>query len=314
MSHLIKKLPIPASGLMLGLAVLGNLVRSHGEIYRNILGLVAAAILVMLAIKVVKNPACIKEGLGNPVVGGVMATYPMGMMILSTYLVPFARGLALGLWVIGILLHVALLIAFSARYLRTFNIRKVFTTYYIVYVGIVAGSVSAPAHNMFQVGEALFWFGFAAYLILLPIVLYRIFVVKEIPAPALPTLIVQAAPGSLCLAGYLSAFQVKSPVMVGILLALAAVSILIAFAFLPKLIVGKFIPAFSSFTFPIVVSGVALKMASTFYLNTGNSLPWLAPAALLLEVLSIVIVLYVLMHYTLFLAAPEVVAPQSAKA
>ncbi len=314
MSNLIKKLPIPASGLMLGLAVLGNLVRSHGEIYRNILGLVAAVLFVLLAIKAVKYPAAIKEGLENPVIGGVMATFPMGMMILSTYLVAYSKGLAFALWVAGLLLHAALILAFSARYLFKFNIKKVFTTYYIMYVGVVAGSVSAPVHNMFQLGEMLFWFGFVAYLILLPIVLYRIFIVKEIPGPALPTLIVQAAPGSLCLAGYLSTFQVKSPLMVGILLALAAVSILIALAFLPKLIMGKFTPAFSSFTFPIVISGVAFKMANAFYLKAGNPLPWLGTAALVLEVLSIVIVLYVLAHYILFLAVPEVVASHSAKA
>lgn len=305
MNNLVKKLPIPASGLMLGLAALGNLLRSHGEIFRNICGLIAAVLLVLLVIKVVMYPKCLKEGLESPVVGGVMATFPMGMMILSTYLVTFSKGLALGLWVAGILVHVALILAFSAKYLLKFNIKKVFTTYYIVYVGIVAGSVSAPAHNMLQVGQLLFWFGFVAYLVLLPLVLYRIFVVKEIPAPALPTLVIQAAPGSLCLAGYLSTFQEKSPVMVGILLALAAVNILIGLAFLIKNVTGRFTPAFSSFTFPIVISGLAVKLTNGFYLNSGNPVALLGPSALILEVLSIGLVLYVLISYVILLTAPN---------
>lgn len=314
MNKLLKKLPIPISGLMLGAAALGNLVRDHGEAYRNTLGIVATVLLVMLVVKMIMYPKCVKEGLDNPVVGGVMATFPMGMMILSTYLVPYSSSLAFGLWIAGIVVHVALIVAFSLRYLLKFNIKKVFTTYYIVYVGIVAGSVSAPAHNMFAIGEGLFWFGFAAYIVLLPIVLYRIFVVKEIPAPALPTLVIQAAPGSLCLAGYLSTFQDKSPTMVAILLVLATVNILLALAYLPKLAAGKFVPAFSAFTFPIVISGIAIKMSNGFYMNSGNPIAFLKPAALFLEVLSSIIVLFVLLKYMKFMASAEVKTPETVKA
>ena len=314
MSKILKKLPIPISGLMLGAAALGNLVRDRGEIYRDILGIVAVILLVMLIAKVAMYPKCVKEGLDNPVVGGVMATFPMGMMIISTYLVPYSSSLAFGLWVAGIAVHVALIVAFSVKYILKFNIKKVFTTYYIMYVGIVAGSVSAPAHNMFAVGEALFWFGFAAYIILLPIVLYRIFAVKEIPAPALPTLIVQAAPGSLCLAGYLSTFQDKSATMVAVLLVLAAVNILLALAYLPKLIAGKFVPAFSAFTFPIVISGIAIKMANGFYVKSGNPIAFLKPAALFLEALSAIIVVFVLVKYVVFMSSTEAKTTEPTKA
>lgn len=314
MKNILKKLPIPISGLMLGAAALGNLVRDYGDLYRNALGIVAGVIFLMLVAKIILFPKCVKEGLDNPVVGGVMATFPMGMMILSTYLVPYSKSLAFGLWIAGIAVHVALIVAFSLRYLLKFNIKKVFTTYYIMYVGIVAGSVSAPAHNMFALGEGLFWFGFAAYILLLPFVLYRIFVVKEIPAPALPTLVVQAAPGSLCLAGYLSAFQEKSAVMVAVLLVLASVNILLALAYLPKLIAGKFVPAFSAFTFPIVISGIAIKMANGFYVKSGNPVAFLKPAATALVVLSSLIVLFVLLSYIKFMFVSEEIAAKPNKA
>lgn len=314
MSNLIKKLPIPISGLMLGAAALGNLVKDHGEIYKNILGIVSAILLVMLIIKLIIYPKCIKKGLDNPVVGGVMATFPMGIMILSTYLVPYSSALAFGLWLAGLAIHIALIIAFSFKYLFKFNIKKVFTTYYIVYVGIVAASISAPAHNMFKLGEVFFWFGFTAYIVLIPIVIYRIFLVKDIPLPALPTLVIQAAPGSLCLAGYLSTFQDKSPVMVIVLLILATVNILIALVYLPKLMFRKFVPAFSAFTFPIVISGIAIKMAKGFYLNSGNPISFLEPSALFLEALSSIIVLFVLLHYIRFMFFAEVKTPKPTKA
>ncbi len=56
------------------------------------------------------------------------------------------------------------------------------------------------------------WFVLYSYLILLPIILYRITKVKEIPEPALPTIVILAAPASLCLAGYMNSFQNKNNV------------------------------------------------------------------------------------------------------
>jgi exfoliative toxin A/B len=314
LNSFLKKLPLPVSGLMLGLAALGNLIKDYGDIYRNILGLISGTIFLMLILKVVIFPRCIKEGLDNPVVGGVMATFPMGMMILSTYLVPYSKTLSFGLWISGVILHLILIMAFSLKYILKFDIKKVFTTYYIVYVGIVAGSVSAPAHNMLELGKLLFWFGFISYVVILPLVLYRIFIVKEIPAPALPTLVIQAAPGSLCLAGYLSTFQEKSPTIVVLLLILASINILIALAYLPKLIAGKFVPAFSAFTFPIVISGIAMKLTNGFFMKSGNQIQVLKPAASILEIMSLILVLFVLLSYIKFMALPvdSVTTPKKA--
>jgi exfoliative toxin A/B len=314
MNDFFKKIPVPITGLMLGAAALGNLVKDRGEIFRDMLGIVSVVIFIMLVIKIIKNPGIISAGLDNPVVGGVMATFPMGMMILSTYIKPLSSRLAFGFWVAGIMIHLALIIAFSIRYLLKFNIRKVFTTYFIMYVGIVAASVSAPAHNMLKVGETLFWFGFTAYIILLPIVLYRVFVIKEIPAPALPTLVVLSAPGSLCLAGYLSTFEVKNPTMVLILLVLASINIILALGYLPRLVLGPFVPAFSAFTFPLVISAIAIKMANGFYAASGNPISLLAPSALVLEIISVLIVLFVLIRYTQYMIKVDEILEAPAKA
>lgn len=305
MNDFFKRIPLPIAALMLGSAALGNLVREKGEIYRYMFGMLAVVIFLMLVVKLVKNPSIVKAGLDNPVVGGVMATFPMGMMILSTYIKPFSSSLAFGFWTAGIIIHISLMAAFSKRYLVKFDIKNVFTTYYIMYVGIVATSVSAPAHNMMKLGEYFFWFGFTAYILLLPIVLYRVFVIKEIPAVALPTLVVLSAPGSICLAGYLSTFEVKNPTMVLILLILASINILLALSYVPRLLLGAFVPAFSAFTFPIVISATAIKMAKEFYINSGNPISFLSPAAFFLEAISVLLVLFVTIRYIQYLIKIE---------
>lgn len=210
MGEIIKKLPIPVVALMLALAVTGNLVVSYGNIYRNIFGIFATIFLILTLIKIIKYPKKIVEDLNNPVIASVFPALSMGIMVISTYIKPFASSFAFAVWIIGLILHVVLIFYFTKKYVIKFDIKKVFPSWYIVYVGIVTGSVTAPVFEMTNIGKILFWFGLISYLILLPIILYRVLKIKEIPEPALPTIVILAAPASLCLAGYMNSFGEKT--------------------------------------------------------------------------------------------------------
>mgnify|MGYP003622099584 CR=1 FL=1 len=63
MKELIKKLPLPITGLMLGLAALGNLIQSHSEGLRSLFGLVSAIILVLVILKLIMFQKGVKEAL-----------------------------------------------------------------------------------------------------------------------------------------------------------------------------------------------------------------------------------------------------------
>jgi len=133
----------------------------------------------------------------------------MGLMILSTYILSITKITAIILWYTALTLHILLLISFTYRVIKDLNIKKVFPTYFIVYVGIVVGSVTAPVFNHIKLGQFLFYFGFLSYLILLPIILYRVIKIGNINKPASPTITIFTAPAGLCLAGYMSVFPQK---------------------------------------------------------------------------------------------------------
>lgn len=309
MKQIIKKLPVPIVGLMLALAAAGNLVLSYGEIYRNIFGALSAIILLLILAKIIMFPKAISEALDNPVVASVFPTLSMGIMLLSTYLKPFTSSIAFGMWIIGLVLHIILIILFTKNYLFSFNIKKVFPSWFIVYVGIVVGSVTAPAFDMANVGKILFWFGLVSYFALLPVVLKRIIKIKEIPEPALPTMAIFTAPVALCLAGYMSSFQEKNMFMVWLLVALSQASYLFVLLQLPKLLKLKFYPSYSAFTFPMVISGISIKLTNGFLANSGNPVAILKYIVKFEEFLGVAIVLYVLIRYISFLLAK----PETAK-
>jgi exfoliative toxin A/B len=300
MKNLLQRIPIPITGLMLALAATGNLVASYSNVFRNIFGFLSLIIFLLLVAKALTDTKSVVEGLNNPVTSSVMPTFSMGIMILSTYIKPYIPALAFALWIIGLVLHCILILYFTWKYILKFDIKRVFPSYFIVYVGIAVGSVTAPAFNLSTLGQYIFWFGFITYLILLPIVLYRVFIIKGIPEPALPTVAIFAAPANLCLAGYLNSFHVKDMHIIILLAALGSIMTLSVLFYIPKLLKLKFYPSFSALTFPLVISGIAIKLTNAYLINNNKIVASLKYVVKFEEIISVLIVIYVLLKYIRF--------------
>ena len=59
-------------------------------------------------------------------------------------------------------------------------------------------------------------------------------------------------------------FSEKSIGMVYLLMAFSLIFYIVAIALLPKLLKLKFYPSYSAFTFPMVISGIGIKLANGF--------------------------------------------------
>lgn len=307
MKNLLKKLPLPITGLMLGFAALGNLIQSHSEGLRNLFGLISVIIFVLVVLKLIMFKKGVKEALENPVVASVFPTFSMTMMLLATYIKPYSGGLAVLFWFAGLILHIVLIIWFTQKFIlnNNYNIKKVFPSWFIPYVGIAVASVSSGAVGMQVLGKIIFWFALIAFAVLLPIVLKRVFVVKEMLEPTIPTIAIFAAPASLCLAGYMNSFEAKSTVLVYILFIVAQVLYWGVILYLPKLLKLKFYPGYSAFTFPLVISGLALKLTNGFLTKTGNPIFFLPMLVTIEEIIAAAACIYVLVRYLKFLFAAE---------
>lgn len=305
MNEFLKKYPVPIVGLMLGLAAAGNLIQSYGEIYRNVFGILSAILLVFMLGKILKYPKDVVKSLDNPVVASVFPTMSMGIMLLSTYCTPYLSSFAYLMWIIGIILHIILILWFTKKFVLNFNIKQVFPSWFIVYVGIVVASVTAPVYKMANIGQVAFWFGFVTYLILLPIVLYRVIKVKEMPEPTLPTIAIFAAPASLLLAGYMKSFETKNMMIVWFLMLLSVLMYISVIVMLVKLLKLNFYPSYSGFTFPLIISGISIKLTNGFLIKSKQAIPVLKYLVKFQEIIAISITIYVLVRYIQFLLPKE---------
>ena len=296
---MIKKIPIPICGLILALFSLGNLLNNTHPILRTICGIAGGIFLVLILTKLVLYPQEIRKDFSNPIIASNSGTFSMSLMLLSTYLAPFIPNVAFGVWILGVALHIMLMIYFTYHFIiRNFDISYVYPSYWIVFVGITMGAITAHAHNLNEIAFVFFAIGFAAMLITLPLVVYRYLRYSDIPDGNKPLICIFTAVLSILIVGYVNSFNTISIEFLITLYAFACAFYLFA---LYKFIEYRnldFYPSFSAFTFPFVISGLATGGVIS-KVGQNNSLN----SVLTIEtVIATAIVAYVLIKYMKFLS------------
>lgn len=298
---MIKKTPLPMAGLILGLFALGNLLASYGDLYKMICGGIGLVLYIIYVAKLFLDREKLSEELKNPIVATVFATFPMATMLLAGYLAPFSNRIAFYLWMFGVVFHGLLIIWFVMTVAIKKDIKTVFPTWFIMFVGIVVASVTGKAFGMEVVAQRCFWFGLICYIILIPIVCYRVFVVKNIPEPAWATLVVFSAPGGLLLAGYMNAFETKNMNILVPLMIVSGVFYMFALSQLPKIMKLKFYPSISAITFPTVITAIGFKLSNAYLIKTEYATSRLRPLVKGMEFAAVVCVAFALVGYIKFL-------------
>lgn len=299
---MIKNIPIPTAGVMLGLAALGNLLAPYSMIVKIICGILSALLGALLFAKIIKYPKLVHADLkGNPVLGSVFATFFMATMQLCTYVAPVLPVLSKAVWCLAVAAHIILIIWFSKNFVMNLEMKNVFPTYFIAYVGIVVGAVTSPVFNCIQLGIYIFYFGFAAYMLLLLLVTYRYIKMPPQEAAVKPLICIYTAPMSLSLAGYFAVIPEKSFLMITVMQICAQLLFFFILSLMPKLLRLPFYPSYATFTFPFVITAIALKQSLAYYASMGVLLHDFFYCLYVFEAIcATCIVVYVTIHYLNF--------------
>ena len=255
-------IPFPVCALALAIASLGNLLGKERKIGYWICGILAFLLDILWVLRQASRPAHFREEMARPELASVSGTFSMSLMVLSAYLVPVWGKYAGILWYAGIALHLGLMLWFTRRFFFPLKAEKVYASWFIVYVGIAAAGISAPSLGQRPAGLFFCSLGMALFLPVLILALYRYFRLGD-PAeqPKKPLFCIFAAPASLCLAGYLQTAKFPEPLLLRSLLVLSLILWLTVCFRLPVLIRRPWHPSCTAFTFPLVISAIAMKKA-----------------------------------------------------
>ncbi len=302
MKKFFVKLPYPIAGLMLAYAALGNLLQaSLGANVKLICGAISAILLILILIKMLVLPESIKNTFNILPIASVMATLPMGMMLLSVYIKPYSGIIAMILWSLGFMVNLLILVGFSIKYLFPWKLESVFASYFVTYVGIVVASVTAKAFHMEAIGVAAFIFGLISYFILIPIVVTRYVKHPIIKDPLKPLIIIFAAPANLLVVGYISLGLTWSSGLLTILWGLGLLTTLFAWYQLTRLYRLDFYPSYSAYTFPLVIGAISTMRYYNLIKIGGGNIEWIRYIGTVQMVIGALATLYVTIRYFLFL-------------
>ena len=296
---MIEKIPIPLCGLILAFFSLGNLLNDTHPLLKAICGTIGMIFLILILLKLVIYPEKIRQDFKNPVIASNSGTFSMSLMILSTYLITFMPDIAYSIWILGVALHILLLVYFTHHFIiRNFNISTVYPSYWIVFVGITMGAITAHAHNLDEIGFIFFLVGFIGMILTLPLVIYRYIKHKDIPNANKPLICIFTAVMSILIVGYLNSYNnISIEFLIG-MYTFACMFYIFALAKFIEYRNLEFYPSFAAFTFPFVISGLATKgvMSKTgFNIILNNVLS-------IETVIATAIVVYVTIKYIKFLS------------
>ena len=318
--NFLKRVPLPLSGVALGFAALGNLLAIYNPYLKTVCGILSFVGILFVTCKYLTMPNSFATDMKNPVLASVSGTYTMTLMLLATYIKPIIPVVAVILWYVAIIFHFVLMIYFTLNFILKIKIpddmMKIAASYFIVYVGIVVASVTAPAFKNIALGQICFWIGFVLYIPLFFYVSFRYIKLgnKNIEAKALAC--IYAAPASLCVAGYINSFEQKNINFLGLLymvsFAIYLLGMVVAIDVLKHYISDKekhrFYPSYAGFTFPFVISAIAGKQ---FYMvsKTIEHIRWgIYPGILFVNVqiiIAIILMLFTAIKFAIHIFSKE---------
>jgi len=286
--NFIKSVPLALSGVALGLAALGNVLRATFPIAADITGLdtigiirycLASLSLFMLLLVVLRisfDFSHVKQELTythkhdewkTSIPLSSLATVTMALMLLAGYIRPHApvATFALVVWYIALVLQVGIMIFFAVRFIPKFKVYAVYPSWFIVAVGIVVASVTAVDMGIRIIGQISFYTGFILYFLVFTLVVIKMIRAKYFMEAARPTIAIFAAPMSLLIVGYFFSFrgteQWSYPFFYFMLIFALLVYAFVLFKMLSLLRI-KFYATYAGFTFPLVISATAFRIGA----------------------------------------------------
>lgn len=309
----IKQLPIPIAGLILAIVSLGNYTIQQLEytLAGSILVWIAIALMILLTARVFLDFTGVQFDFKNPMIASVAPTFTMATFGIAVYLHSFSAFALLStlLWYAAILLHLLFIAYFTYSFVirRDLTINSLYPSWFITYIGLGIITVTSPTFNLL-IGQIFLVIAMVNYVILIPLMLYRIFKTSYNEKAALPLLTILTAPTSLCLAGYLSIVASPNTVFVIVLLIISQLFYLIALYFLPNIWRLSFYPSFAAFTFPLVITAIAATLA-----NNVLHIPYFNVVIFVELAIAFIVTLTVFIRYAQFLYKATTTAKEEAK-
>lgn len=250
----------------------------------------AAAAFVGLALatvaRAIRYPQALAADWRHPVKMNFFAAISIGLILLGTLLARPAPALALPLWAVGAVAHLALTLASLRRWMmaRNLQLAALNPAWFIPVVGNILVPLAGIEFGFVEVSWFYFSIGIFFWPLLLTLILYRLFFHEPLPDRLQPTLFILLAPPAVGFLAYLrlaDGFDAFARVLFYVM----AVTLLLLLTQLPRFARLPFFPSSWAYSFPLA----AATMATFEYAQRIGAPLALAAAGMLAAVTTLVV-------------------------
>lgn len=338
--HRLQHLPVAYTGLALGVGGLGNCIMNICSLnsdwnFKWIPCISISIVIIFLTFMLLKNimhPKVLKYELNEPLSVSLLPTFAMSLMLVAGFI---------GMWnkdktsanqiVAAIFMCLAILIQLiiTGWFIKSLIVNHIknkeqhmYGTYFVPTVGLitactVTSNITALPNEFFQ---AIWYFGFVTFVILLPVVTYSmLFKEKKVSDAQFPSIAVWFAPANLSAAGFIQTFMlderaiyynqtylhIMSMIMIMIAFCVTLILYLYVWRIISLSIKNKqngFSPILCSLSFPSAIGSTSLVFLAKYLHNVNKNqftidAEWLfSIAGLILCILSSIIILYLVVN------------------
>lgn len=292
----LKNMPISIGGVILGITAMGNLFHDYFAYSREICGIIATILLILVIVKLIRYPETLKEDLNNPVLASIIATLSMTLMLLSNYIQPYIGQISIILWILAIIIHMLFVLNYIYKFMLHFDLSDYTAGSFVVFAGIQMIAITAPVFNQKFIGSLAFWISF-----LFVIIVFLIITIRYMKIPVVkqtkPVIGVYAAPFSLCAVGYLASVSPNNFYLVIFFYIFTKILYLMVLVKFVEYIKFPFYPTYAAYTFPIVINTITTLQTAKFLSKIGIVLSYMQYELNIEMIIAIILVTYVLAHY-----------------
>lgn len=270
MSEKLKKLPGPVLPTFVGTLTLGNVYGGLGYTWFRTFVMIAATIIIITYIfKIILCTSACLEEYRQTVPSSLYAGFTMCLMILGSFY--FEKGLAFGkwIWLVAVLIHAIHILIFSLNnVILKRDINTTLPSWFVTYNGIMVSCVTGAAMNMGWLLKIITVYGIIIYLVLIPIMIWRLATVP-VKAAVYHTMPVVLAPCSLCVVSLVNVYESPNKILLYFLYFCVLASLLFIVVKLPDFFSFDFAPGFAGLTFPMAIGIVATNKMAAFLTAQG---------------------------------------------
>ena len=265
-------MPVPVLPTFVGALTLSNVYSGMGFTWVRHMTMWAATIILLLYIvKIIMYTKTCKQEYETVVPCSLYAGFTMIMMILGSYYFDYVPAFGKAIWSIAIIIHAFHILIFTYRnVIKKRDVNTFVPSWFVTYNGIMVSCVVGGAMNAAGILKYIVYYGIAVYLMIIPIMIWRLLTV-EVKAPVYHTMAVVLAPCSLCVVSYINVIPEPNAMLLYFLYGCVLVSLLFIIIKLPKFFAYPFAPGFAGMTFPMAIGIVASTKMAGYLTANGNT-------------------------------------------